>query len=175
MAANLVGRNPDREIEAVMVSITCKTQRNNMTSEIQNFITSKHIAVLGASPSGKKFGNAIYRELRSKEYQVYPVHPTAESIENDRAYNSLKALPGEVTAAVFAISPDKALIAVDDAIAHGVKRIWFQQGANFKLAVEKARAAGIETVTKKCILMYAPPVKSLHAVHRFFAKIFGRV
>ncbi|MCX6828878.1 MAG: CoA-binding protein [candidate division Zixibacteria bacterium] len=146
-----------------------------MTREIENFINQKNIAVLGASPSGKKFGNAIYRELKSKGYQVYPVHPTAESIENDRAYNSLKTLPAEVTAAVFAISPDKALEAVDDAVAHGTKRIWFQQGANFKLAVEKAKAAGIETVTKKCILMYVPPVNSIHAVHRFFAKIFGRV
>jgi uncharacterized protein len=146
-----------------------------MTNEIQNFITSKHIAVLGASPSGKKFGNAAYKELKAKGYQVYPVHPTAEIIENDRAYNNLKALPAEVTAAVFAIAPEKALIAVDDAIAHGIKHIWFQQGANFTQAAEKAKAAGIEIVTKKCILMYAPPVKSIHAVHRFLARIFGRV
>ncbi len=146
-----------------------------MTNEIRNFIASKHIAVLGASPSGKKFGNAVYKELKAKGYQVYPVHPTAEIIENDRAYNSLKTLPSEVTAAVCAISPDKALAAIDDAIAHGVNRIWFQQGANFKQAAEKAKAGGIEIVTKKCILMYAPPVNSIHAVHRFFARIFGRV
>lgn len=145
-----------------------------MNAEIKKFIDSKHIAILGGSPSGKKMGNAIYKELKTRGYQVYPVHPSAETIEGDKAYNNIRVLPSEVDAAVIAMSPDKAKGAIDDAIAKGIKRIWFQQGANFKEVAQKAREAGIEVVTKKCILMYAPPVGSIHAFHRFFVKLLGR-
>jgi hypothetical protein len=31
----------------------------------------------------------------------------------------------------------------------------------------------LNLVSKKCILMYAPPVDSVHSVHRFFGKLFG--
>ena len=60
---------------------------------VQDFLAQKTIAVVGVSRSGKKFGNMAYRELKSKGYQVYPVHPSAEQVEGDRAYPNLAALP----------------------------------------------------------------------------------
>jgi len=146
-----------------------------MQPEIQNFITSKDIAILGASPSGKKFGNYIYKTLRKKGYNLYIVHPTAETIEGDKAFDNIKSLPDNVESALIAISPDKADTVINDAIEKGIKRIWFQQGADFSAPAAKAKSAGIEVVSGKCILMYAQPVTGLHAVHRFFAKLFGRL
>ncbi|NMC44122.1 MAG: hypothetical protein GYA46_09410 [candidate division Zixibacteria bacterium] len=63
---------------------------------------------------------------------------------------------------------------VEDALAAGMTHVWFQQGPNFSDAVAKAKAKGLQTVSRKCILMYAPPVTSIHSFHRFFAKLFGR-
>ena len=146
-----------------------------MDKSIIDFVESENIAILGASPSGKKFGNSIYKSLREKGYSLFPVHPTAETIEGDRAYKSMASLPENVKGAIIAISPAKAETVIDDAVSGGIKRLWFQQGANFSRAADKAREAGIDVVTGKCILMYAEPVKGIHAFHRFLAKIFGRL
>lgn len=146
-----------------------------MQPEIQKFIDSKHIAILGASPSGKKFGNYIYKNLKKKGYNLYPVHPTAEIIEGDKAFDNIKSLPDNVDSVLIAISPDKAEVVVDDAIDKKIKNLWFQQGADFSGPATKAKAGGIETITGKCILMYAEPVGGIHAIHRFFAKLFGKL
>ncbi|UCD94997.1 MAG: CoA-binding protein, partial [Candidatus Zixiibacteriota bacterium] len=125
--------------------------------------------------SRKKFGNYIYKNLRSKGYSLFPVHPTAETIEGDKTCTNLASLPEDVKAAIIAISPARAETVIDDAVRGGIKRLWFQSGANFSRAAEKAREAGIDVVTGKCILMYAEPVKGFHAFHRFLARIFGRL
>jgi uncharacterized protein len=146
-----------------------------MIPEIQNFINSKHIAVVGAAPSGKKFGSAAYKELKKRGYIVYPVHPTAETIDGDKVFDNLQSLPENVDSVYIAIKPDKAEQVIDDAIAKGIKQLWFQQGADFGQQAAKAEAAGIKTVTGKCILMYAEPVSGLHAFHRFLWKLFGKL
>ena len=47
------------------------------------------IALVGASNNRQKFGNRIYRDLRSKGYHVIPVNPKDRQIEGDRAYASI--------------------------------------------------------------------------------------
>jgi len=46
---------------------------------VDTFLAQPAIALVGASRTGKKFGNYVRRELESKGYRVYPIHPTAES------------------------------------------------------------------------------------------------
>ncbi|MFQ6082089.1 MAG: CoA-binding protein [Candidatus Aminicenantia bacterium] len=146
-----------------------------MKEEIQNFIESKNIAVVGASPSRKKFGNTAYRALKSRGYNVFPVHFGAKSVEGDTCFQDLMSLPAEVEAALIVISPEKANRVIGDAVRAGIKKIWFQQGADFTEAAEKAKSSGMEVVTGKCILLYAPPVKGFHAAHRFFVRLFGKL
>ena len=43
------------------------------------------IALVGASNDKSKFGNRIYRDLRSKGYNVVPINPKDENIEGDKA------------------------------------------------------------------------------------------
>ena len=146
-----------------------------MNQEIQNFIQSKTIAVVGASNSRKKFGNSAYRGLRDKDYIVIPVNPKSDTIEGDRCFPDLKSIPDVVDAAIVLTSPQNADKIVDDALEKGIKKIWFQQGADFSESVEKAKKAGLDVVSKKCIFLYAPPVTGGHAIHRFFVKLFGKL
>ena len=46
-----------------------------MNPLIDNFVGSKRIAVVGMSRSGKKFGNMASKELKTKGYEIFPVHP----------------------------------------------------------------------------------------------------
>lgn len=144
-----------------------------MDRTIEEFMNAKHIAVVGVSQ--KKFGGAIYKTLKQKGYTVYPVHPTRRSFDGDACYRTLGAVPSEVKAAVVAVSPEAAGAVVDDACSAGITHLWFQQGKDFSAAAARAEAGGVQTITRKCILMYAQPVTGIHAVHRFFARLFGRL
>ena len=144
-----------------------------MNETIAQFVNSKQIAVVGVSD--KKMGGAVYKELKQRGYTVYPVHPTRQTFDGDACHVSLRTLPPEVTAAIIAVSPETAEVLVDDAAAAGITHLWFQQGKNQSKAVAKANGLGLQTVSRKCILMYAPPVTGIHTFHRFLARLFGRV
>ena len=144
-----------------------------MDERITDFTSVEHIAVVGVSKH--KFGGTAYRTLKQRGYRVYPVHPRLETFEGDRCYARLTDLPDAVKAAVITVQPAQAEAVVNDAQAAGIPRLWFQQGADFSAAVKRAEAHGSEVVSGKCILLYAPPVTGIHALHRFFARLFGRL
>ncbi len=58
-----------------------------LNPNIQNFINSKSIAVVGVSNSRKKFGNRLYRELKEKGYRVFPINPLREKVEGDICFH----------------------------------------------------------------------------------------
>jgi len=143
-----------------------------MNEAIERFIQSHEIAVVGASGSPRKFGANVLPALREKGYQTYAVNPNREAINNERCYKNLRELPPTVETALFVLTPKFAVDMVKEAAGVGIRRIWFQQGGDYREAAGLAKQAGIETITGKCILMYAPPVTGFHAFHRFVARLF---
>ena len=75
---------------------------------------------------------------------------------------------------VICLPPQKTVLVMRDAAAAGIQKIWLQQGAESAETARVARELGLEPVTGKCIMMYAGNVKSIHGVHKFFAKLFGQ-
>ena len=57
---------------------------------IKNFMSQKRIILFGASRSGKKFGNAVLKEMSGKGYQIFPVHPECKEI------NDISMLSGHI-------------------------------------------------------------------------------
>jgi len=137
------------------------------------FLSGGAIAVVGVSQ--RKFGGTIYRELKKRGFQVRPVHPRMDSFDGDPCAARLNDLADTIDAAVIAVSPASAVEVVDDAARSGIRKLWFQQGADFSEAIAKAEAAGIQYVSRRCVLMYARPVTGIHALHRFLARLFGRI
>jgi predicted CoA-binding protein len=142
---------------------------------IQDFINGKRIAVVGVSRDKEKFGNTAFAELAARGYQVFAVHPTAQEIANTPCYPNLAALRGQVDGALVIVSPQQAVPVLREAAAIGLKNVWLQQGAESPEAFALARDLGLNLVAKRCVLMYAPPVRSFHAWHRFFARLFGQL
>jgi len=145
-----------------------------MNKEITDFVGSKSIAILGASRSGKKFGNMVYDELKPKGYDLYLVHPDAKEISGQTCYPNLAALGGKAEAALICLPPAKAKHAVQDAADAGIKKVWLQQGSQSPEVLALAKDLGLSAVSGKCIMMYAQPVTSIHSFHKFFAKLFGQ-
>lgn len=143
-----------------------------MDQKIADFVNSKNIAVVGVSD--RKFGGTIYKTLKKRGYHVFPVHPTKQLFDGDTCVSSLKDLSGQIDAALIVVSAAQAEMVVDDAVQSGITKIWFQQGPNFAASEKKALAQGVQTVSGKCILMYAEPVSGIHAFHRFLARLIKK-
>ena len=146
-----------------------------MDKGIQDFIRGKRVAVVGVSRKKIKFGNTIYRELKQRGYQVYAVNPSMMEFNGDICYPDLAALRGQLDGAVICISPLQAEGVLRQAAEVGLRNVWLQQGAGTKELAALGRELGLNLTSGKCILMYAPPVASIHNVHRFFARLFGRL
>ncbi len=148
-----------------------------MTSRaiVQDFVSRRTLAIVGVSRQGKKFGNAALRELRAKGYKLFPVHPQAESIENERCYPNLAALPEAVEGVLVVVPPLETEKVVREAVAAGIKRVWMQQGAESPEAIRYCQENGISVVHGECILMFAEPAAWFHRAHRWIWKLLGRL
>ncbi len=145
-----------------------------MNQKIQDFVNAKRLAVVGVSRSEQKFGTAIYTELKERGYEVFGVNPQMDEIKGNKCFASLTDLAGKVDGVVVCVSPTKTPQVLREAAAAGITNIWLQQGTSSAEATKTAQELGVSPIEGKCILMYAGEVKSVHAFHKFFAKLLGQ-
>ncbi len=144
-------------------------------ADVDAFFESPAYAVIGVSADRKKFGNTVFRTMKEKGLTVYPVHPSHETVEGEKCYRDVRSLPPDVASIVTVVPPAITQLVVEDALTRGMKHVWMQPGSNSSVAAEAARKAGASVVDGECILMFLEPVGSVHKVHRFVNKIFGKM
>jgi hypothetical protein len=142
-------------------------------NEIQDFLETKKMAVAGASRNPKKFGGAIFKALKENGFELYPVNPNADEVQNVKCFKSIADLPNEVTHLYIVTPKSETQQVVDAAIKKAIKKIWMQQKSETPDAVKSVEEAGIEFIHSKCLFMFLEPVGGPHAFHRFFVKMFG--
>ena len=142
---------------------------------VDDFVSQRKLAVVGVSRHKAKFGNMAFKELRGKGYKLFPVHPHAETIEGERCYPSLAALPEPVGGVLVVVPPAQAEQVVRDAAAAGIRRVWLQQGAESATAIRFCEENGISAVHGECILMFAEPAAFYHRAHRWVWKLLGKL
>jgi len=69
----------------------------NSRTTINLFLGNKNLAISGVSRNPQKFGNMLFRTLKGKGFQIFPINPNAESIDGDTCYHSVNDLPAEVS------------------------------------------------------------------------------
>ncbi len=139
----------------------------------RKFMSQKNIAIAGVSRNAKKFGNAIFKELKSKDYNLFPVHSSMESFQGLACFKDIASLPDEVSGLIICTKPENTLALVKAASEKGIQNIWLQQGAQDNEAIVFAREKGINIIHRQCALMFAEPVTSIHNFHRSINKFFG--
>jgi predicted CoA-binding protein len=147
-----------------------------MTSKtvVEDFISQQSLAVVGVSRGGQKFGNMAYRELKAKGYKLYPIHPSAETLEGDRAYKDFASLPEKVGGALLVVPPAQTEKVVREAAAAGIKRVWMQQGSESETAIRFCQENGIAEVHGECIMMFAGK-NFFHKPHRWVWGMLGKL
>ena len=131
-------------------------------ASIEDFLKQRTIAVVGASRKKGKFGNTLFRELKAKGYTAIPINPNSDTIEGERCYPNLKALPVKVDGVAVVVPPHEAERIVREAAEAGIPRVWLQQGAESKEAVRFCEEQGMSVVHGECM-------------HRFFRTLIGRM
>jgi hypothetical protein len=146
----------------------------NSLPAINEFLSQPVWAVAGVSRDKKKFGSYLYLTLKKRGRKVIPVNPNMQEFDGETCYDSIDRLPPYVNGLVVCTPPNVSKGLISDAISHGIRQIWLQQGAENDEVLDSFRDSGINLISGKCLLMYAEPVDSFHSFHRFLAKLFGK-
>jgi len=141
--------------------------------QIEEFLSSEPIAMVGVSRNPKKFGFAAFRELKEKGMNILPVNPHATEIHGSRVYHDLKSLPPEVRGLIIMTKKAQTISVVKEAKELGLKQIWIQQMADSREAIDELKGTDINFITGECILMHYKP-HSIHKFHKGLLKFFGR-
>jgi predicted CoA-binding protein len=141
--------------------------------QINDFIDSQPIAMVGVSRNPKKFGYAAFKELKEKGMKIIPVNPEADQIMGEKSYRNVTELPADVKSIIIFTKKDKTASVVREAKEKGIKQIWIQQMADTKEALDELSGSGINYISGECILMHYKP-HSIHKFHGGLRKFFGR-
>jgi uncharacterized protein len=122
--------------------------------DVAAFLANAAFAVVGASADRAKYGNKVLRCYAQHGRPVVGVHPKLTAVEGVPCYPRLQGLPGPVPAVSVVAPPAAAAAIVADAIAAGVRHLWFQPGAEDDAAIATARTAGIAVIAHgPCLLV----------------------
>jgi uncharacterized protein len=144
------------------------------------FLAKKRIAVTGVSrnPQGHG-GNVVYRRLRQRGYEVFPVNPSAATVDGEVCYPNLRSIPGGVDAVVIATRPDAADGTLRECVDLGTQHAWMHRSIGpGSVSVEAAAFGtdhGITVIAGGCPLMYDPAADAGHKVMRFVCSLAGTV
>ncbi len=122
--------------------------------QLQEFFAGGRWAVAGVSRDSGKYGSIVYRRLRDRGEEVYPVNPRISEIEGIPCYPTV-ADPPEVVDQIVIVTPARRTERiVEQAVEAGIRRIWMQPGAESVKAVEYCRSCGVNVVSGMCILRH---------------------
>ncbi len=120
---------------------------------IENIMLEKKIwAVVGANNDPGKYGNKIYRTLKSRGYEVYPVNPRYDFVEGAPCYRDLKSLPVTPEVVNMVVAPQFGKAYIKEASELGIKYIWLQPGTYNDELMRLIAEKGLQSI-QACILL----------------------
>jgi uncharacterized protein len=137
-------------------------------AQIDEFLSHKDLALVRLSPAIPIRAGRIDTELAPKGYKISVVY-----VDGPEGTPKLGNLPQPVEGAIIAVPKARSEQAVREAIEAKVPRLWIQNGCESKAAIDLAAQNGVPLVHGHCVMMYAEPVQSVHAFHRWLSKVFG--
>ncbi len=110
------------------------------------------IAVVGLSSNPARPSYHVAAFMQSHGHRIIPVNPNETNVLGETAYPSLGAVPGPIDLVNIFRKSEDVLPIVEEAIAHGVKAIWMQEGISNEQAAVRARESGLLVVMDRCWL-----------------------
>lgn len=109
--------------------------------------TARTVAVVGAGPERRKFGNKSVRAHQQAGYIVFPIHPSAESVEGLTAYKFVKDVPVEkLDRVTIYLPPSVGMSVLGDIATKAPGEVWFNPGADSPEVLAEARRLGLNVI-----------------------------
>jgi predicted CoA-binding protein len=112
---------------------------------------SKTIAIVGLSSNPDRPSHSVAAYLQQQGYRIIPVNPNISEVLGEKAYASVRDIPGPVDVVDIFRRPEAVAPIVEDAIAKGARVVWMQVGVINEQAAARARAAGLTVVMDTCM------------------------
>ena len=127
----------------------------NESGLIRDLLSStRTVAVFGYSIRPDRPSNSVSRTLRAHGYRVIPVNPALRGavVGGERSYERLVDIPKHAEVGFVDVFRRGEYLdaVVDDAIAAGIKAMWFQLDLGNVGAAQRAEAAGMRVVWDRC-------------------------
>ncbi len=111
------------------------------------------VAVVGATDDPSKYGSVIYRDLKSKGFDVYPVNPNRDTVDGDPAFKSLDSLPADPTIVNIVVPPAATLAVLRKAEELGYRNVWVQPGAESPEVMAFLTERDFNYLANSCIMV----------------------
>jgi hypothetical protein len=144
---------------------------------IDSFFKEKRIAVIGASRLPGKYGRKLLDELRSRGFEVFPVNPNTDRIDDLPCHGSILDVPVNVTAAIVVVPPSEQTKVALEIAQTGIRKVWIHEhvmkGITNPRAIYHFEEAGIDVISGYCPFMFMPGAGFPHNLHRRITKWMG--
>jgi predicted CoA-binding protein len=124
-----------------------------MQELIKEFMDQKRFAVVGATNNTKKYGHEIFKNLRKRGYEVYPVNPNLKEIEGVKCYPGLADIPVKVDVVDFVVPPEVTEAILKECKRLGLGRIWLQPGSESDAAIAFCHENKLKVVHDTCVML----------------------
>lgn len=124
-----------------------------MQELIKEFLSQKSFAVVGSFKNETKVAYKIFRFLKQKGYEVYPVNPNVKEVDGEKCYPLILDLPKTVDVVDLVTPPSATEEIVKQCLQKGIKYIWMQPGAESEKAIEFCKENDIKVIYNTCIMM----------------------
>ncbi len=114
---------------------------------------SKQFVVFGASRDETKYGFRVLKKLIDNGYKALPINPNADEVYGQEVFGSIGEIDLTVDTASVVTPPKISLGISKEAIAKGIKNIWFQPGAYDDDVLEFLKDKDINVIAGPCILV----------------------
>lgn len=124
-----------------------------MDNLIRKMLSLKTWAVVGSTHNREKYAYKVYMKLKNNNYKVYSINPYLINVDGDISYKTLADLPEKVDCISMVINPIQGKKIIEDALAGGIKYVWFQPGAETEELIKLAQDGGMNVVYNRCVLV----------------------
>ena len=139
---------------------------NDSDEELREILgQSRVIAMVGESNDHYYTSYQVAQYLKKMGYTVYPVNPNITTVDGDRSYPNLAAVPEPIDIVDVFRKPTHLGTVVEEAIAVGAKVLWAQLDvvSSTQEPERKALGSGMKVVSNRCIRteherLHLPPI-----------------
>ena len=146
--------------------------------EINAFLSSPRVALVGVSRDPNEFGPRLYADMRNWGYDAVAISPHLTELRGAPVYPRLQDVGQPVDAALLLTSPALNEQIVRDCAEAGVKRVWFygvsDRSSENAAAIAYCQEQGIAVIPGYCPYMFIPRAPFFHKIHGFVARMTGQ-